>query len=321
VFLYTHYDQYDNGIDVLITHSAECWEHKLFKEVILQVGNTEIYYRSIRFYLSEHPLLLNDLLLDLSGHLDHNRVVDILTHSEHLPLIEKYLLHVQRDNLPSINEAVNFRFVNQEEFRRLRESVDAYKTFDQIALAQQLERHDLMELRRISAHLYKVNKRHSQSIELSKTDELWSDAADTAADSQDPALAESLVMFFVEKKLFEVFAASLYTCYELVRPDVVLELAWRNNLMDYAMPFFVQTLREYDEHMKYVYTRIEKMDKELEAKENEDKKKEEKNQAADTAGFMPMLPMGTPMLALPPGTSTFTVPGVYGAAVGGYAPY
>jgi len=323
VFLYTHYDQYDNAIDALITHSAEAWKHPLFKEVIQQVSNTEIYYRALRFYLEEHPLLLNDLLLDLAGHLDHHRVVDMLTHASHLPLAEKYLLHVQRENLPPINEAVNGLFVKQEEYRRLRESVDAYNNFDQIALAQQLENHDLMELRRISAHLYKINKRHDRSIDLSKKDELWQDAADTAADSADQGLSEALLYFFVEKKLYEVFAAALYTCFELVRPDVVLELSWRFGLLDYAMPFFVQTFREYDDHLKYVYERILKMDKEMEAKEGEEKKKKEEHQAADTAGFMPMLNMAPQMLALPPAPGFMpAVPGVYGGGVPGYgAPY
>ena len=36
-------------------------------------------------------------------------------------------------------------------------------------------------------------------------------------------------------------------CYDLVRPDVALELAWRHNAMDFAMPFVVQVLKEYVE--------------------------------------------------------------------------
>ena len=36
----------------------------------------------------------------------------------------------------------------------------------------------------------------------------------------------------------------LYMCYDLLEPDVVLELAWRNNLMDFAMPFMIQYMKE-----------------------------------------------------------------------------
>jgi len=41
-----------------------------------------------------------------------------------------------------------------------------------------------------------------------------------------------------------MFSVCLYTCYELIKPDVVLELCWRYNLMDYGMPFMIQVMRE-----------------------------------------------------------------------------
>jgi len=46
--------------------------------------------------------------------------------------------------------------------------------------------------------------------------------------------------YFIESGLRECFAAALYTCYELLKPDVVLELAWTNGLTDFAMPFLIQ---------------------------------------------------------------------------------
>lgn len=40
-------------------------------------------------------------------------------------------------------------------FQGLRTSIDAFDNFDTIALAQQLEKHELTEFRRIAAYLYK----------------------------------------------------------------------------------------------------------------------------------------------------------------------
>ena len=51
--------------------------------------------------------------------------------------------------------------------------------------------------------------------------------------------------YFVDKGLKDCFAAALYICYDLLRPDVVLELAWRHRLTDLAMPFVIQVTREY----------------------------------------------------------------------------
>lgn len=65
-----------------------------------------------------------------------------------------------------------------------------------------------------------------------------------AADSRDPETAEDLLRWFLSENLPDCFAACLYQCYDLLRPDVVLELAWRNGLTDMAMPFLIQTMRE-----------------------------------------------------------------------------
>lgn len=66
-----------------------------------------------------------------------------------------------------------------------------------------------------------------------------------AAESKDPKAAENLLNYFVEIENKECFGACLYTCYDLLKPDVVMELAWRNGMMDFAMPYMIQVMREY----------------------------------------------------------------------------
>lgn len=55
----------------------------------------------------------------------------------------------------------------------LRTSIDAYDNFDNISLAQRLEKHELIEFRRIAAYLFKGNNRWKQSVELCKKDKLY----------------------------------------------------------------------------------------------------------------------------------------------------
>ena len=61
----------------------------------------------------------------------------------------------------------------------LRSSIEDYDNFDQITLAQSVEKHELLEFRRIAAFLYKKNKRWAQSVKLSKDDKMYKDAIDT----------------------------------------------------------------------------------------------------------------------------------------------
>lgn len=55
----------------------------------------------------------------------------------------------------------------------LRTSIDAYDNFDTISLAQRMEKHELIEFRRIAAYLFKGNNRWKQSVELCKKDKLY----------------------------------------------------------------------------------------------------------------------------------------------------
>ena len=48
---------------------------------------------------------------------------------------------------------------------------------------------------------------------------------ETAAQSEDKDIAEELLRFFVDSGEKECFAALLFTCYDLIKPDVALEVS------------------------------------------------------------------------------------------------
>jgi len=90
--------------------------------------------------------------------------------------------------------------------------------------------------------------------------------------------------------------STLYQCYDLLHPDVIMELAWKHKITDFAMPYLVQVLREYQ-------TRLEKLEK------AEIQRKEEATEHGQPGGMM------EPQLML-------TYPGMApGAAAYGQSPY
>ncbi|KAI0239202.1 Clathrin heavy chain [Massospora cicadina] len=317
VFLYAHYDEHDNAVNVMIKHSAVAWDHAGFKGAIAKASNLEIYYRALQFYLDEHPTLATDLLTVLAPRVDHARVVQLFQKKDSVALIKPYLVSVQKANNRTVNNAYHQLLIEEEDYVTLRASIDQYDNFDTIELAQRLEAHELLEFRRIAAHLYRVNQRWEKSIELSKSDKLFEDALDTARDSGAEAVVEALLEFFVESKLYERFAAALVHCYDLIRPDVALELAWRHRIADYAMPYLLQVIREY----------TQKVDR-LEKAEQARARKEEANakQQHDAPIIQPgalgnplMLTQGPSAMALaPPGYPTGGPPTHYGS--GGLPP-
>ncbi|KAL7986813.1 hypothetical protein Chor_013096 [Crotalus horridus] len=260
VFLYDKYEEYDNAIITMMNHPTDAWKEGQFKDIIAKVANVELYYRALQFYLDYKPLLINDLLLVLSPRLDHTRTVSFFSKVNQLPLVKPYLRSVQNHNNKGVNEALNNLLTEEEDYQGLRASIDAYDNFDNITLAQRLEKHKLIEFRRIAAYLYKGNNRWKQSVELCKKDRLYKDAMQYAAESKEAELAEKLLQWFLEEDKKECFAASLFTCYDLLHPDVVLELAWRHNIMDFAMPYFIQVMREYLTKVDGLFNKVDKLD-------------------------------------------------------------
>lgn len=161
-------------------------------------------------------------------------------------------------------------YVEEEDYDRLRESIDLHDNFDQIGLAQKIEKHELLEMRRVAAYIYKKAGRWKKSIELSKNDNLYKDAMETASQSGDRELAEDLLVYFIEQGKKECFASCLFVCYDLIRADVALELAWMNNMIDFAFPYLLQFIREYTSKVdELIKDKIEAA-KEMKAKESEE---------------------------------------------------
>jgi len=245
VFLHIATNDADQAIRTMMEHAPAAFNNDTFLTSITTVRNKELHYQAINFYLEEEPAGLAKLLSVLTPQLDHARVVhQFKKQADVMCLILPYLRSVQKDNISAVNEAVNSLLVDEEDIEGLRTSIADHDNFDQVALAQRLEKHDLLEFRRTAALLYKRNKRWEHSIALSKQDGQFKDAIDTAAESGDQTSAEGLLAFFVGKGDKESFAATLFTCFTLIRPDVALELAWRNRMTDFVMPFMIQYLRD-----------------------------------------------------------------------------
>ena len=193
--------------------------------------------------------LVRYLLVVLAPRWDHTRTVGFFAKNNNNQLVKPYLRSVQNLNNKAVNEALNGLLIVEEDYQGLHTSIDAFDNFDNIQLAQTLEKHELIEFRRIAAYLYKGNNRWGQSVQLCKKDNLFKDAMEYAAESKNAEVAEDLLAYFLEHKAYDCFTACLFQCYDLLHPDVILELAWKHNIMDFAMPYLIQVMREYTNKM------------------------------------------------------------------------
>jgi len=244
IFLYVHYDEWDNAALTMMERAADAWEHQAFKDTIIKATNIEIYYRALAYYLEEQPSLLTDLLQALTPRIDVNRVVRMFTKSDNIPLIKPFLLNVQSQNKREVNNSLNDLLIEEEDYKTLRDSVNSYDNYDPVELAQRLEKHDLVFFRQIAADIYRKNRRWDKSIALSKQDKLFKDAIETSAMSSNSEIVEDLLRYFVNIGSRECYVGIMYACFDFIRPDVILEISWRNRLHDFTMPYLINILSQ-----------------------------------------------------------------------------
>jgi clathrin heavy chain len=211
IFLYIHYDEWDNAVLAMMERASDAWDHQSLKDTIVKVTNLEIYYRALGFYLEQQPTLLTDLLQVLTPRIDVNRVVKMFVKSDNIPLIKPFLLSVQSQNKREVNNALNDLLIEEEDYKTLRDSVQNNDNYDPVELAQRLEKHDLVFFRQIAANIYRKNKRWDKSIALSKQDKLFKDAIETAAMSGKPEVVEELLRYV--SYYYILYLSSSANCY------------------------------------------------------------------------------------------------------------
>lgn len=252
---YEESNEYDNAIRIMSDHPEAAWDHTKFLEMIVQVRNPELMYKAIPFYVSTAPEQLTALLQTMQPKLDHSRAVAVLKKTGHIDLATPYLRAVQSNNVTAVNEALNDILIEEEDAEALQVSIDENSNFDHVALAQKLEKHELHQFRKVAASLYAKQSKFGDAVKLLKGDKLYKDAMETAAKSKDSKMVMELLNFFVESGERECFAAALFSCYDLISPDMALELAWTNGLHDVAMPFFIQWTHDTHNKLKQLEER------------------------------------------------------------------
>lgn len=260
IFLYCHYEEWDNAALTMMDKSEVAFDHSSFKEIIVKVSNLEIYYKAINFYLAENPTLLVDLLSVLTPKLDLPRVVRMFVKSDNLPLIKPFLISVLDKNNSVVNGAYHDLLIEEEDYKSLRSAIESESSnrFNSLDLAERLEKHDLIFFRQISATLYTKNKKFAKAIAILKSDKLWSDLIKTVSISSSTKLAHELLDYFVETGNHECFVALLYSSYSLISFDYVLELAWLHNLSNFIKPYEISIAFENQKKLDEVYDDLQK---------------------------------------------------------------
>ncbi|OII73554.1 uncharacterized protein cubi_03352 [Cryptosporidium ubiquitum] len=335
VYLYLQYQEFDQAVLTVISHPKEAWKNDQFLNILQNVSNVDILYKSMTFYLQEHPELLNSLLMlilkprkslevpksnssdisDYSPSRSTNAVLNQagtggsirsankfdlssittrfiqqyfnqgLSSSGNLntispvasispkpsagepelqsrpnydiSIIQEFLESISEENIQVVNEALINLYIEKMEVEKLMKLILTCDNYDQANLSARLENHPVNDLRKLAVKILDKNSNYQQALSICQKEMLIDEAILVVYKSGNVALIEELLEFLLSNNKKENFVACLYTCYEFLRPDTVMEMAWKHNCLDATMPFFIQSLRDMS-------NRIEVLEKKLE---------------------------------------------------------
>ncbi|EZG81077.1 putative clathrin heavy chain [Gregarina niphandrodes] len=276
VLLYLSYSEYDQAMNTILTHPESCWEPQQTVQVLLNVTNKDLVYKTVTFYIEEHPEMLNQLLNQIasnpvSSKIDYQRLIQCLrSHKRHLEagnlaespigLLQPFFESEQRkanETTSIINDTLNELYIDYHDAEALKKSIMTYRNFDQGALARKLESHELLAMKQLALMLYKEDKKYGHAISLAKKFKQYAEAIGIAVQSQDTAVSENLVRYFVEDlHNANYFSASLQLCSKTIRPQVALELAWVHGMTQEVMPYLIQTVKSMSNKIEVLEKKI-----------------------------------------------------------------
>lgn len=102
----------------------------------------------------------------------------------------------------------------------------------------------------------------------------------------------------------ECYVGMLYSCYDLIRPDLVMEISWRNGLNDFSMPYFINMLSEQVATVQM----LKKDNEERKSKETTQKKEEDNTPILGASRLMLTQGPANPPPAPTPMTQSMAAP-------------
>ena len=154
--------------------------------------------------------------------------------------MQDWLRSVQAQNNQAVNDALNSLYLESFNISALQQSITQFDSIDSLSLARNIEGLENAEFRKISMLIYRKNQKHQEAVQICLSEGLFKEAVEAAAESKDQKLVHALLKRFAKDRRGEWFTIACYYCYDLLKPDIVMELAWTYDLKDFGMPYFIQ---------------------------------------------------------------------------------
>ncbi|CAL6082010.1 Clathrin_heavy chain [Hexamita inflata] len=291
VYMYVLSNENDQAVSEMMKHPGS-FDHKQLLQICGYVSQPDLLVQLTDFYIKFYPQNLVEFLkVSKNGYFQTEEIIDTKRKDflsvdplAVLRLVKEYAIErlarqyfelLIEDGLIEINNELVNIYIQQRDEKALVELIKKTTQFDTYATLDRLvDEKQTQALRRTAVPVYAALKRFDEGIEYAVKNRFYDEASACAAASEDGVKCEQLLKLICSKEFpdqqirKEIFAVAVARCGDMARPDVILELAWRLNMMDFAMPYMIGQLRSMGERIKKLEER--KVEVVVEAPKQED---------------------------------------------------
>ena len=288
----------ESFVGLMLKHSALLFDHDNVKISLLKLptmlpGGHPLLYKTMYFYLEEHPLLIPDLLSFLKDNkkeeLDPSKVIEVFRNLGHLQLVRSFLAEhpYNEANLDLLVEEGDWQnlskiVLNSSSSSNSSSGIGAGVHSSVVSagsganpfnikdsFVSKLSLHECIEFRRIAAVIAAFSQhRYSHAIDIALKDLLFKEAIMIAGDSNSAALVYELSTWFCENSLPEQFFITLTYAFHIisdVSPDgedffmKIISLAWKYNYMDLINPILGARYHEQELKLKMLQDEVQSL--------------------------------------------------------------
>lgn len=279
IYMYVLSNENDQAVNEMMKHPAS-FDHKQTLQICGYVSQPDLLVQLTEFYIRYYPQNLVEFLkVSKLGYfqteemleakrkdflsVDPSAVLRLVRQYEIEQMARPYFELLIEENILEINNSLVQIYIKQKDADALIALVkktitfDTYQTLDVLISEKQTP-----IMRRAAVTLYAALKKFDEGVEYAIKNRFYDEASSCAAASENGEKCENMLRMICSKEFpdekirKEIFTVAVSRFDKMVRADVVLELAWRFNMIDFAMPYLIGHMRAQSEKITHLEERI-----------------------------------------------------------------
>lgn len=235
----------DDALELVIKHPSIEFDHHKLTAVISKIKNQNILERLLQFYYECDPRMIIDLQEDFTERVEMGTLIKFFKEKDVLFILDKSMRRCQAQNPGNlvVSTGLNDHLIQINDYYGLIDSIKKCPSIDAVTISENLKSSEQRHFRVLAAKLMANSGEFARALSILIEEDALIETLMILSQSSNVQYAEAILGRYSRIRNAVMFMAVSYVLYDLLRPDIIYELAQRSQFQELSMPLFCQILR------------------------------------------------------------------------------